>query len=177
SGTSTAPIILQGVSGQPRLKNFVISGSYWTINNFNISNQTSGSGIATGFGIYAKGSAAHLLIENNYIHELCEEGIYETSGVSYITLLNNRIWRAEMAGVKIDGVYGTVQNNDIWDTQQYPAKAGGIYGVCSSRGGADADGVRFFGQHQLITHNHIHDVQIGSTTNPNPHVDCYQTWG
>jgi len=176
-GSSTAPITLTGVGGQPRLLNFTISGSYWTVNNFELSNQTAGDGVGNGYGVYLKGSASHVLVENNYIHELCEEGIYATSGVSYITLLNNRIWRAEMAGITINGLNGTVDGNEVWDTQQYPAKAGGIYSVCSSRGGADADGVRFFGQHHLITRNYLHDIQVGSTTNPDPHVDCYQTWG
>jgi Bacterial Ig domain len=174
SGTSTAPITLNGVSGRPKLRNFTISGSYWTVNNFDLSNQTSGN---SGYGVYVTGSAAHVLVENNYVHELCQEGIYESSGVRYITLSNNRIWRAEMSGITINGVNGTVEGNEVWDTQQYPAKAGGIYSSCPSRGGADADGLRFFGQHQMITHNYFHDVQEGNTTNPNPHVDCFQTWG
>jgi Right handed beta helix region len=174
SGTSTAPITLNGVGGQPKLRNFTISGSYWTVNNFDISNQSSGN---SGYGVYVTGSAAHVLVENNYVHELCQEGINESSGVRYITLSNNRIWRAEMSGITIDGMNGTVQDNEVWDTQQYPANAGGIYSSCPSRGGADADGVRFFGQHQLIAHNYIHDVRIDNTTNPTPHIDCFQTWG
>jgi hypothetical protein len=177
SGTAAAPIALNSISGQAAVLNFTISGSYWTVNNFDVSNQTSGDGVSNGYGIHVTGKAKGVVIENNYIHELCQEGIFEDPRVSHVTLLNNRIWRAEMAGINIDGAYGLVQGNEVWDTQQYPANAGGIYSVCSARDGADADGMRFFGQHQMITQNYYHDINVGSPTNPDSHTDCYQTWG
>ena len=79
---------------------FSISGSYWVINGFDISTQSNTN---DGYGIYIFGAAAHDTVQNNYIHELCHEGIYMEPTVSYISVINNRIWRAEMAGAQVDG--------------------------------------------------------------------------
>jgi hypothetical protein len=60
---------------------------------------------------------------------------------------------------------------------------GGIFAVCTNDGGsgADADMMRFFGSNHIIRSNYGHDIQndAGDTTkpNPNPHIDCFQTWG
>jgi hypothetical protein len=97
--------------------------------------------------------------------------------VSYISVISNRIWRAEMAGAQIDGIHDLVAKNIVWETQQQPAVRGGIYSGCATPGGADADGFRFFGQHHDIAHNYIHDIAYSTRENPNPHVDCFQTWG
>jgi len=99
------------------------------------------------------------------------------STVSHISVLNNRLWRAEMAGVQVDGVYELVQGNEVWGTQQYPANAGGIYSGCTISGGADADAFRFFGQHNVFLSNYAHDIYTVLPANPNPHTDCFQTWG
>ena len=149
------------------------------LDGFDISTQTNGS---EGYGIHVDGSASHDTIQNNYIHELCHEGIFMESGVSHILVLNNRIWRAEMSGVQADGVYDLIQGNEVWDTQQYAMNAGGIYSGCTIAGGADADAFRFFGQHNVFRSNYAHDIYHDMPgdphpTNPNPHTDCFQSWG
>ncbi len=130
-----------------------------------------------GFGVYVTGSASFDTIENNYVHDLCEDGIYLDPDVSHISILNNKINHAEMSGVNPDGTNDLVQGNEVWATSQYPGRSGGIYSVCSSRSGADADGMRFFGQNHLVKGNYFHDIAFGTTENPNPHTDCWQTWG
>jgi len=175
SGTQASPIHLQVASGATaQLLGFDLAGSAWVLDGFDISTQTNGT---SGYGIHVYGSASYNTIQNNYIHELCHEGVFMEPTVSQIQILNNRFWRAEMAGVQVDGLYELVQGNEVWETQQYPAKAGGIYRGCTIAGGADADGFRFFGQHNVFRSNYAHDVYTSSPTNPNPHTDCFQTWG
>lgn len=175
SGTAAAPITIRAASAADvKLLSFNISGSYWVIDGFDISNQSNDTG---GYGIYVFGAASHDTISNNYIHELCHEGIYMEPAVSYIAVLNNRIWRAEMAGAQVDGVHDLVAGNQVWGTQQQPVVLGGIYAACATPSGADADGFRFFGQHHDFIHNYIHDIAYGTKENPDPHIDCFQTWG
>ena len=175
SGTLAAPITLQVASGADvKLLGFDVTGSNWVLNGFDISTQTNGS---SGYGVHVSGSAAHDTIQNSYIHELCHEGIFMESGVSYISVLNNRFWQTEMAGVQVDGMHDLVEGNEVWGTQQYPVDAGGIYSGCTTTGGADADAFRFFGQHNVFRSNYAHDIATVLPANPNPHTDCFQTWG
>ena len=175
SGTQTGPITLQAADqADVRLLGFDLAGSNWVLSGFDISTQTNGR---EGYGIRVSGSAAYDTIQNNYIHELCHEGIFMEPGVSHISVMNNRIWRAEMAGAQVDGTDDLVQGNEVWGTQQKPALAGGIYSGCMTPGGADADAFRFFGQHNVFRSNYLHDVYTALPTNPDPHTDCFQTWG
>jgi hypothetical protein len=162
-----------------QLLGFDVTGSDWVLDGFDISTQTNGS---SGYGIHVDGSASYVTIQNSYIHELCHEGIFMEPGVSHIQVLNNRFWRAEMAGVQADGMYDLIQGNEVWETQQYAMNAGGIYAGCTIAGGADADAFRFFGQHNVFRSNYAHDIYHDMSgdphpTNPNPHTDCFQTWG
>lgn len=175
SGTAVLPIVLQGAAGADvKMLGFSISGSYWTVSGFDVSSQTNGN---NGYGIYITGNASYDTVQNNYIHELCHEGIFMESTVSHISAIGNRIWRAEMAGINIDGLYDLVEGNEIWETQQVPVNLGGIYAGCATPSGADADAMRFFGQHHDIRSNYLHDIYYGTSINPNPHIDCFQTWG
>jgi Right handed beta helix region len=175
SGTRTAPITLQAATqAGAKLLGFDVSGSNWVLNGFDISTQTNGT---DGIGIYVTGSAAYDTLQNNYIHELCHEGIFMDPGVSHITAVNNRVWRAEMAGIEVNGTNDLIEGNEVWGTQQKPVLAGGIYSACVTPGGADADAFRFFGQHNVFQGNYAHDIYTQLPTNPNPHTDCFQTWG
>jgi hypothetical protein len=175
SGTSAAPITLQAANrADVQLPGFELTGSYWVLSGFDISTRTNGR---EGYGIHVSGSAAYDTIQNNYIHELCREGIFMEPGVSHISVLNNRIWRAEMAGAQVDGTNDLIEGNEVWGTQQEPVRAGGIYAGCVTPDGADADAFRFFGQHNVFRSNYLHDIYTASPTNPDPHTDCFQTWG
>jgi hypothetical protein len=175
SGNASAPITLAAAAGADvKVLGFNLSGSYWVLDGFDISTQTNNT---DGYGVYVFRGASHVTIRNNYIHELCHEGIYMDSTVSYISVISNRIWRAEMAGAQVDGLYDLIQGNEVWGTQQQPAALGGIYSACTTPNGADADGFRFFGQHHDFVRNYLHDIVYGTKENPNPHIDCFQTWG
>jgi hypothetical protein len=175
SGTHVGPITLQaGNRGHVQLLGFDLSGSNWILSGFDISSRTNGS---EGYGIHVSGSAAYDTIQNNYIHELCHEGIFMEPGVSHISVLSNRIWRAEMAGAQVDGTDDLIQGNEIWGTQQEPVRAGGIYSGCVTPNRPDADAFRFFGQHNVFRSNYLHDIYTALPTNPDPHTDCFQTWG
>lgn len=175
SGTAAQPIVLQAAAGASvKMLGFNITGSYWTVSGFDVSTQANGS---DGYGIYLSARASYDTVQNNYVHELCHDGIFMEPTVTHITVLANQVWRAEMSGIYIDGTYDLVQGNEIWETQQMPVKLGGIYAGCQTPSGADADGIRFFGQHHDIRSNYIDDTYWGTMVNPNPHVDCFQTYG
>jgi hypothetical protein len=175
SGTQSSLITMKVASGaDAKLLGFDITGTGWILDGFDISTQTNGD---QGHGIFISGSASYDTIQNSYIHELCHEGIFMLPGVSHIQVLNNRFWKNEMAAVQADGMYDLIQGNEVWGTQQYAMNAGGIYAGCTIGGGADADGFRFFGQHNVFRSNYMHDIYTDSGTNPNPHTDCFQTWG
>ena len=152
---------------------FDVSGSYIVLQNWNISTQANQP------GIHVMGSASQVLIVSNYIHELCQEGVYVEPTTSNVTVVKNKIWRAEMAGAQMDGLNWFFESNEVWDTQQYPSALGGIYAGCTKRSGADADGMRAFGTKGFVEANYFHDIadDWGSVRNLNPHTDCVQSWG
>ena len=174
SGISGNPITLEADTGATvTMKGFVVAADFIQILGFDVSIQRNDS---SGFGIYVH-DASNVTIANNTIHDLCREGVYMEPSVSLVTVRNNTFLRTSMAGLQIDGSSNTVDGNDISQTQQYPENAGGIFSVCTAQGGADADGMRFFGPNHVIKNNFIHDISWGTAVNVDPHVDCFQTWG
>jgi hypothetical protein len=148
-----------------------INASNVTLQNCDISTQANEPGVLI--------NANNVTVQKNYIHELCQGGIVVNSGVTGTQIRNNRIWRASMAGITLQGTNGLVDSNEIWDTVQHPQRQGGIYSGCTDLNGADADGIRYFGSGHTISNNYIHDIanDWGSPRNLNPHTDCFQTWG
>jgi hypothetical protein len=64
SGTAAALITIRAASGaDAKLLGFNISGSYWVIDGFDVSNQSNNT---DGYGIYVFRAAAHDTISNNY---------------------------------------------------------------------------------------------------------------
>jgi hypothetical protein len=174
SGAAGSPITFQADTGaQPVVQGFQITANYIKVIGFEITNHNTTA--PSGFGIYLAGSNAYLA--NNYIHDLYFEGAMisgngdpNSAATSNNTLINNRFVRCEMAGAQIEGRNNLIQGNDVSYTRQYPA--GG-----PARSGADADGFRFFGSGHIFRANRIHDIAWGTAENPNPHNDCFQTWG
>jgi Right handed beta helix region/Bacterial Ig domain len=175
SGTPANPLIYDGHGAMS--EGFDVAGSYVVIQNWNISIQANGN---NAYGIFVHNGAHNVTIQNNNIHDLCNEGVTMDASVSYITVASNTIYRASMSGVHADGKYDSVQGNDISLTMQYPDRLGGIFSACQELNGADADAIRFFGLGHVIAHNRLHDVPYGgwgSIASPDPHTDCFQTWG
>ena len=159
--------------GGAKSEGFDITASNVIVQNCDISTQANGN---DGYGIFVHGGAQRVTIRNNRIHDLCRDGIWMDETVSSVTVDSNKVSRASMAGVNVNGTNGKVLNNDISGTMQYPNRLGGIFAVCANQEGADADAIRFFGRHHLIRGNHLHDIEYGTVTNVNPHIDCFQTW-
>jgi len=174
SGRSGAQITLSADTGATVVtRGFELEGDFITISGFEITNNSTSAPL--GYGVYVVGS--YNTVDGNYIHDLYLEGI-EVSGnddpnssmMVNNTLSGNRIVRATMAGIHVEGQNTSVSGNDISWTRQYPAGGPRL-------DGADADGIRFFGTGHHITLNNIHDIPYATSENPDPHVDCFQTWG
>ncbi len=164
----------------PVVQGFTITADNVTVDGFEITFQNNST--PGGYGVYLHG-ASNAVVENNYIHDLCHDGVRFDSTDSSNQVLNNRIVHAQESGITIDGAGNLIQGNEIWGTYQHPSVLGGIYAVCTYDGGSgsDADGIRFFGSNHIIRSNYIHDIEYdfgnSSLPNPNPHTDCFQTWG
>jgi hypothetical protein len=157
-----------------QMHGFHITADYVHVIGFDISNQSQTP--QQGWGVYVNGS--YNLIAHNNIHDLCFEGIYlsgngnrSSGAAAHNAVSHNTITRVEMAGAQIEGQNNLVEYNDVSFTRQYPPN-------CPARNGADADGFRFFGNGHSFVRNRIHDIAVaGSLYNPNPHTDCFQSWG
>jgi Right handed beta helix region len=174
SGTAAYPITFQRDGAAfPSVQDFQITANYIRVIGFEITNRNRTA--PAGFGIYLAGSNAY--IAGNYIHDLYFEGVMISGGgdpnsarTAHNSLVNNRFVRCGMAAAQIEGRNNLIQGNDVSYTRQYPA--GG-----PRRSGADADGFRFFGTGHIFRANRIHDIPSGTAENPDPHTDCFQTWG
>ncbi len=169
SGTSSAPITFEidpSATGTVTMKGFDITASWIVVNGFTIDFKANGD--PGDYGVHVDGTGN--LIENNTIENLCAEGVYVEPTSADTTLLDNTFQDTEMAAAKLDGDGWTVEGNTVNGVYQYPAG-------CAARGGADADGFRFFGTNGLFSHNTIENIALpGTTYNTNPHTDCFQTW-
>jgi len=178
SGTAAAPITFEAdTNSEVQVEGFEIKGAnYIQVIGFDITGTSHTAGDTEHmFGILWQGSNG--LIQDNYIHDICAEGIMmgwtgnlSDPTVSNNEIVSNRIVRSEMAGLEVDGQYNSVVGNSISDILQFPVG-------CPSRTGADADGMRAFGTGHLLSHNQITGIAYGTVTNPAPHSDCLQTWG
>jgi hypothetical protein len=175
SGQNGKPITFQALAGATvTMKGFQVNASYIQIVGFDITNHNQTD--QTAWGIYLIGS--HNTLSKNNIHDLCAEGIYvsgngnpNSTGTANNIISHNSFIRDEMAGAQIEGQNNLVAYNTISGTLQYPAN-------CYTRNGADADGLRFFGNGHVFRSNTVENIPIpGSQYNPNPHTDCFQSWG
>lgn len=90
------------------------------------------------------------------------------SGAFYVngsgnTIKNNIAEGPCMAGIVLNGNSNLAENNEIFKSRQ----CGGS--------GADADGMRVFGDGNVIRGNYVHSISKAS--NPTAHIDCIQNWG
>ena len=175
SGQNGKPITFQVLAGATAtMQGFEVNASYIQILGFNITNNNQTD--ETAWGIYLIGS--NNTVSGNNIHDLCAEGIYvsgngnpNSAGTANNIVSHNSFIRDEMAGGQIEGQNNLVVYNTVSGTLQYPPN-------CYSRNGADADGFRFFGNGHIFRSNMIENIPVpGSPYNPNPHTDCFQSWG
>jgi parallel beta-helix repeat protein len=155
SGSSGALTTFQA-EGAVVMQGFTIIADYVRVMGFEITN--SNTTVGDGNGVAVQGSFNE--IRNNYIHDLIfGEGIWLYGGsnrdVSFTSnniVSGNRIERARIAGILVEGMNSLIENNDISNTIQNPPGA-------PSRDNPDADGIRFLVQD-------ISSVATTSTTSP-----------
>src|SRR3990172_6517258 len=172
SGAEGSRIVFTA-QGNVTMLGFTIKADYISIVGFDISNTASSS--ADAIGIYVMGSFCD--IEDNYIHFATQGGIMlwansgEYARTSNCIVRNNRLYRNGMMGISVMGQDHLIEDNEIWGTIQYHPNWN------NPPSWVDADGITFFGSGHTIRHNYIHDIHYGIPENPNPHIDCFQTFG
>ncbi|HJZ04303.1 MAG TPA: right-handed parallel beta-helix repeat-containing protein [Patescibacteria group bacterium] len=171
SGSAGAPITYQA-EGAVISKGFTVHTDYITIKGFEITNTDNDN--QDGWGIYV--DASNCVLEGNYVHFATRGGIriWATPGnepnIRNCVIRNNRLDRNSQAGIEVHGRNHLVEVNEIWDTIQYHPN------WTNPPGWVDADGIRFHGSGHIFRKNYIHDIHYGIPENPNPHIDCFQTF-
>jgi hypothetical protein len=172
SGSSGAPITFQA-QGTVTMHGFTVKADYISILGFDISNTPDDS--TDGVGIYVLGSDCDL--EDNYVHYATRGGIllWANSGqydkTSDCVVRNNRLYENAMMGISVMGQDHLIEDNEIWGTIQYHPN------WHNPPSWVDADGITFFGSGHVFRGNYIHDIHYGIPENPDPHIDCFQTYG
>ncbi len=186
SGTSSAPIIMQGqntptiVQSTPTttacldsknaciLGTVTISGSQVIFKNMEVA----GSPVKPGYiaGITVKGSNNE--VSSNFVHNSWKEGISVSSGTSSNRILYNFISYGVVSGIYFDGQSHLIQGNTITHSVTRPADR------LALPGGTDPDGIRFFGTGSVVRGNVIMGIYLDESPEADaPHQDCFQTWG
>jgi PKD repeat protein len=167
SGSPGNEIVFQVNSGDTvTCKGFTISGSYVTVDGFKVDADNNNE--VTGVGVYV--SSGYVTVKNCFATECPLGGIFfnQTSHHGYI--YNNRCYHNGQNGIAVLGSYHLIENNEVWESVQHHPQAPNV-------GGADADGVRFHGDHHTFRGNWIHEPALMSDPyNTNPHIDAFQTF-
>ena len=179
SGALDAPIELVGLEA-PETRGFVIDGDHVTVKGFTIVNPVFVSGysraaLRLGAGVHVEGSDC--LIEGNTIRDVPLPGVNFYAGDRSsarsrgCVVRGNEILRSGTVGIDVVGRNHLIEQNEIHHTLQYPSN------WSNPTSGADADGIRFFGEGHVIRDNFIHDITYADPEVTSAHIDCFQTWG
>lgn len=154
------------------MQGFTVAADYVSIRGFVITDTPDH--VRDGWGIWAKSS--YCILEENYVHDATRGGILlftlpgeETQNHDCV-VRNNRLHRNGFTGIEIRGRHHLVEGNEIWGTIQLHPK------WLDPPRWADADGIRFHGSGHIFRRNYIHDILYGIPENPDPHIDCFQTF-
>jgi hypothetical protein len=164
SGVAQRPISFEA-RGKALTEGFTIVADYIRVVGFEITSQITLP--RDSYGVSLQGQYDEIV--NNYIHDIYHDGIM-VGGPGHHLIKGNRIYRANNCGISVSGRENLIEDNEVSHTIQYPT--GG-----PAWGGADADGMRFFGSDNVFRGNHIHDIVMSDLGNLDPHIDCFQTWG
>jgi len=167
SGSAGNGIIYQVNAGDTvTCKGFTISGNYVTVEGFKVDADDNNS--TSGRGFYVSGD--YVTVKNCYVTECPWGGIFYNQNSSHGYVNNNRCYHNGRNGIEIWGSYHLIENNEVWESVQHHPQGG-------QTNGADADGVRFHGDHHTFKGNWIHEPALMSDPyNTNPHIDCFQTF-
>lgn len=159
--------------GKVIMQGFHVSSDYVSIRGFEITDTPDQP--QDGWGIWVRGS--YCILEDNYVHDATWGGIIlsvlpgEESSTHDCVVKNNRLQGNAFAGIEIHGRDHLVEGNEIWGTIQIHPKW-----LSAPPRWADADGIRFHGEGHIFRKNHIHNILYDIPENPNPHIDCFQTF-
>jgi PKD repeat protein len=167
SGTPGNEITYQVNTGDTvTCKGFTISGNYVTVDGFIVDADDNDN--TNGRGFYV--SSDYVTVKNCFATECPRGGIFFDQNSSSGYIYSNRCYHNGQNGIEVWGSYHRVENNEIWESVQHHPQAPSI-------GGADADGVRFHGDHHTFIRNWIHEPALMSDPyNTDPHIDCFQTF-
>ena len=166
SGASGALIAYQAV-GTVVMRGFTVHASYIRISGFEMTAPKR-------WGVYLTGS--YDIIEDNYIHDLAWGGIILFATISnpgltnHVTLQNNTIAHVGQVGIDVRGRYNKILSNDISGIMEY------VPWIANPPAWSDADGIHFHGRGHVFRGNKIHDILYSQPENPDPHIDCFQTF-
>ncbi len=156
-----------------------VTSSYVTIDHIDVSNQeanasnpyqnTSATNVVN--GIQVDTPASNVILQSNYVHELCGGAIVYLHGATNGTVQNNYLWKyGPYAGVILNGHNNLAQYNDLSEAVNHPAYWGAPYTSCPTVSGEDSDFFRVEGYSNTFHGNYMHDLydaSNGSTTLPN----------
>lgn len=165
--TISKPLTLKA-DGVVNTLGFVIRADNVTIDGFDI---TSPRAINNSFGIRAYNANCKIL--NNYIHDTVLDGILLDGSSSGCLVKGNLLERVSQSGMEVRGTNHVIEGNEVAATIQLPPE---LAADSYWSGVADADGFRFFGSGHVFRGNYVHDIVYGTAQNPDPHIDCFQTW-
>ncbi|MEN8121153.1 MAG: right-handed parallel beta-helix repeat-containing protein [Bacteroidota bacterium] len=149
-----------------RCRGFKIQGGYVTIDGFDVE----AVGSTNWVGIRVTG-ASFVDVLNCFVHE-CPTGGINIGGARDVRVVDNIIEHNGQWGINLIGSNGLIEGNEISRTVQHHPK-----GHEPGFSGADADGMRIFGDNHIIRGNIVKDIGDPSDNgNIDPHVDCIQTW-
>lgn len=99
----------------------------------------------------------------NAVGSISNQGGIDINGNNNV-IINNTVSGACMVGIDINGNNNIIEGNDISGSRQ-----------CAGTSGADADGIRVFGDGNKIINNRVHSISL--VENPTAHIDCIQSFG
>ncbi len=146
---------------------FKIKGNFVSIDGFNVE-----ADVATNWtGIHVSGGS-NVEILNCFVHECPIGGIRVNDGATNAHIADNKLEHNGQSGISIISSNCIIEGNEITRTVQYHPK-----GLEPGFTGADADGMRIFGDNHIIRNNVVKDIgSPDDSGNIDPHVDCIQTW-
>lgn len=162
--TVSKPLTLQA-QGVVKVNGFIVKADDVTINGFDITSPKT----SNGFGVRVYNARCKIM--NNYIHDTWWDGVLLEASSSGCLVSGNKFERTSQSGAEVRGSNHIIQSNEVVDTLQTPPGS-----TFTRSQGADADGFRFFGSGHQFIGNYIHDIKSGTSTNPDPHTDCFQSW-
>ena len=168
SGEENRIIIFSEALQGAQCRGFLIRADFITIDGFEIE---AFSPYATGIDVPGFDNVEVL---NCFVHDCPINGIRFSRGSANAIIKGNKLVHNGQSGISLSGSYGLIEDNEISRTVQFHPKG---LEPGSSGSGADADGIRIYGNNHIIRGNRVFDIASPMDKgNIDPHADCIQTF-